>query len=388
MRRTTGPLVVLRLAGQGGEFVAVVLLARHLGPSQFGSFSVGYLICRYLGLLGDWGASIGGTRDVAAGATDAAELVRWRQVVTLGAMALFALGCVLAGHRELVLLSFTIGARGASRDWIALGRGQGLRAGFPAAVQGVLLAVGALAPGTSGAAATLFGLVACVTFTASWVLNRVGHASRTVRPHAGWYLGMVLADQVCATADVILISLLRSTHDAGVYAAVYRFPNAWITVLGLVIAGALPWVTRVITEEPDRMAQLRRRTIGLGARLAAIPVLLMPPAWVLCPIVFGDAYRSGRVALIGLLAATAVCSLGAPVQTLYIATGNARAIATWGILTALVNVAANLTVIPTLGMAGAAGVTVVSQGMVAGFALVQTGRLSRPDALAPGGTVP
>jgi O-antigen/teichoic acid export membrane protein len=377
MRRTTGPLLVLRLVGQGAEFVAIVVLARRLGPGQFGVFSVGYLICRYLGLLADWGASISGTRDVAAGRGGAADLVRWRQAITAVAVAAFAGGAVVAGHGELALLSLTIAARGASRDWIALGRGHGLRSGLPSAVQGVLLAAGSFVVGTTGGAARLFAGAAVVAVVFSVGMNRLESSATRFRPRPGWYLAVLLADQVCATADVVLISLLRSEHDAGIYAAVYRFPNAWITVQGLVIAGVLPWLTTTLARDPERVAVVRRRALGIGGRLALGAVALMPIAWAICPIVFGEAYRSGRSALLVLLAATAVSSLGAPVQALYFAVGDDRSLATWGVLTALVNVGANLVVIPHWGLVGAATVTLASQSMVAAFVIASTAEAAR-----------
>jgi O-antigen/teichoic acid export membrane protein len=208
-------------------------------------------------------------------------------------------------------------------------------------------------------------------------MNRLDTAPSGLRPRTGWYLAVMLADQVCATADVVLISLLRSEHDAGIYAAVYRFPNAWITVQGLVIAGVLPWLTATLARHPERIAAVRRRALGIGGRLALGAVALMPAAWVICPIVFGDAYRSGRSALLVLLAATAATSLGAPVQALYFAVGDDRSLATWGVLTALVNVGANLVVIPRFGLVGAATVTLVSQSMVAGYVIASTGQVAR-----------
>ena len=56
----------------------------------------------------------------------------------------------------------------------------------------------------------------------------------------GWYLATSLADQVCATSDTLMLLALRSASAAGVYAAIYRFPNAWLLVLGLVVWAGLP----------------------------------------------------------------------------------------------------------------------------------------------------
>jgi O-antigen/teichoic acid export membrane protein len=244
-------------------------------------------------------------------------------------------------------------------------------------VQGTLLVAGSLFVGTTGRASQIFAGAAVVAVILSVGMNRLESSATGFRPRPGWYLVVLLADQVCATADVVLISLLRTEHDAGIYAAVYRFPNAWITVQGLVIAGVLPWLTTTLARHPERITAVRRRALGVGTRLALGAVALMPIAWVICPIVFGDAYRSGRSALLVLLGATAVSSLGAPVQALYFAVGDDRSLATWGVLTALVNVGGNLVVIPRFGLVGAATVTLVSQSMVAAFVIASTGQAAR-----------
>ena len=51
--------------GQATEFVGWVVLARQLGATEFGGLSVAMLICRYGGIIRDWGASIRGVCDVA-----------------------------------------------------------------------------------------------------------------------------------------------------------------------------------------------------------------------------------------------------------------------------------------------------------------------------------
>ena len=73
-------------------------------------------------------------------------------------------------------------------------------------------------------------------------------------------------------------------------------------------------------------------------------------------------------------------AVAAPIQPIYFAVGNERHLAWWCFLTAVVNIAGNLLLIPHLGAAGAAGVTLCSQMMIAGFLLVTTRRIAHRHA--------
>ncbi len=152
-------LVLTRVTGQALEFVAFALLARKLGAADFGRLSLAFLACRYGGLVADWGASIGGVRDTAAdpGGASIRPLLRRRNsataVLTAGYVAVVAIG----GWPELTLLGMVLAARGLNRDWLALGRQRGVRAGLPAIVQGGTVALGtvAFARGLTSAAAAV-----------------------------------------------------------------------------------------------------------------------------------------------------------------------------------------------------------------------------------------
>ena len=82
IREVVAPLALLRAGGQALEFLGFIVLARRLGTEDFGALSVAFLMCRYGGLVADWGASLKGTRDVAAGNghDDIHALVRRREI--------------------------------------------------------------------------------------------------------------------------------------------------------------------------------------------------------------------------------------------------------------------------------------------------------------------
>ena len=168
LSRVAGPLTALRLIGQGGEFLAFVVLARRLGTTGFGEVTVAYLICRYGGLLADWGASLQGTRDVAAGSHPDAlhELVRRRNIATTALTVFFVLGAWATGHGALAPLALTIVGRGLGRDWLALGEEKGVTAGLPSAVQGATAVVFCLLVDSVTGAASAIG--AAYAVAARW----------------------------------------------------------------------------------------------------------------------------------------------------------------------------------------------------------------------------
>jgi O-antigen/teichoic acid export membrane protein len=218
------------------------------------------------------------------------------------------------------------------------------------------------APGTA-AAAVAAGYVAglVVSLAVNGRPDPVDAAGPSV-PVDGWMLGSVLADQVSISADTFLLAALRSTAAAGIYAAVYRIPNAWMTLVGLAMLGMIaPISRRMNTASRSEARALQMRSLRLGLAGAGAILVSAIPVFVLVPVVFGHAYTSGRTPLLVLMAATAVMAVGASLHPLYFALARDRDIFTLAVAGALVNLGLNLVAIPLWGMIGAAFVTFVAQ---------------------------
>ncbi len=358
------PLVVLRVTGQGSEFLAFVLLARHLGTADFGRLSVAFLLCRYLGLVADWGASLRGPRDVAAGAGAgvAIALVRRRYVITAAMSVAYLAGVLALGRPEFALIAVTIVGRGLGRDWMALGQERAVRAGTPSALQGLVVLAGSVFVTRISTAAIPIAAGYAVGAVASIALNRLPHRGGEKDVDvSGWMLVTLLADQVTASTDTVLLAGLRSASEAGIYAAVYRLPNAWVTLIGLGVLALIPSATRRLAEDRHQLKALRDRALRRGALLAVVLAVTIPPSYFLVPTIFGDAYRAGQLPLLLLLIATAVNALAAPLHPIYVALARDRGQAGITSAAAILNVTANLVVIPLVGMSGAASTTLAAQ---------------------------
>lgn len=354
----------LRLVGQGAEFVAFVLFARHLGPDGFGRFWLAFLAARYLGLVGDWGASIRGARDVAGavGADLHLALVRRREVASSVLAVGFVAATLAIGHPDLAWLALCVAGRGMNRDWMSLGAADGARAGLPAAVQGLALVIlatvarGVLDPAAAVGAAYALGLVV------SRHLNPLPHGSATaerVRVN-GWGLSAAIADQVSLSADSFLLALLLSTMAAGVYGAVYRLPNAASTVLGLVITVVTAGITEAVARDPMSRGALRRRSLRTSALAGMAVFALAPVAVLLVEPVFGAEFRAGRSAAGILTVALGLVCAGAPLHSLVLADHRDRDYAVGLMSAAALNVLLNLVLIPHWELTGAALATLGS----------------------------
>ena len=171
------------------------------------------------------------------------------------------------------------------------------------------------------------------------------------------------------SSDTILLAVIRTSAEAGVYASVYRLPLAWITVIGLCTTAAIPMITDSVRRGRTTSSLAHRRAdwVALALTVAIAPVAAAG-LLVIGPL-FGGDFEVGRSALLLLFIATAATTASAPYRVLYTAFGSDRRVGLVTTIAAFANFFANLVVIGRWGMEGAAATTLVTQvGMLAFFA--------------------
>lgn len=381
-RRIAGPYTVLRVSGQGLEFLAFVVFARSLGTAEFGVLSVGYLVARYAALVADWGVSVRGPRDVVHASEDTITmLVRHRERVSTILTLAFAAGCLAIGRPSLMPLGALVVAGGVSRDWIALGRESGARSAAPSVVRGAVVLIGAFFASALLGASCALAAGAAMGAAFSVGLNRISRESsagtRLVDP---WILIATLMAQIYISVDVVLLAVMRSDSQAGIYAAVYRLPNAWVTVNGLLVAALLPVATRQLARDRTKLRALVARDWRVGSAFGGLLILVSPIAALLVTPLFGEAFGSGKVPVMLLCVATGISTVTSLLGTTYLVVGSDAALAGALSAGAVLNVLLNLIVIPPWGMIGAAIATICSEALVLAVIATMLHRMVRAQA--------
>ncbi|MBA3268704.1 MAG: oligosaccharide flippase family protein [Acidimicrobiia bacterium] len=155
--------------------------------------------------------------------------------------------------------------------------------------------------------------------------------------------------------DVVMVGLLRSPLDAGVYAVAMRagtFANIFQTAMAATLA---PRISRLFWS--DRRSEVEHMVL-MSIRWTFLPTLALTAA--LCgladPIldVFGPGFSRGETVLILTALAQLVSVSSGPVGWLMNMTGHQNITAVVFSLTAVVTVAGYFALIPWLGIAGAA----------------------------------
>jgi O-antigen/teichoic acid export membrane protein len=359
------PFALGRLVGQGTEFAALVLFARHLGPDDFGRLLTCLLAGRYVGLVGDWGAMLRGARDVARRDWPTVRAVVRRRTavgITL-ALALIAVVAVVEPWLATIAGAAALN-RSLQRDWISLGLERSGRAAVPVALQGLLVLAGAVALDGRSAAALSFTVAYGIGLVASLALNRLPTSTAGDAHVDAWLLGGVLADQVSQTADVLLLSGIKGAGPAGVYAAAYRIPSALNTIVGLAINGLVPVLANTLHADPDREPVLRRRLLRWSVAAGVAVACLAPVLAATVEPIYGREFRSGAGPAAVLVIAVALATAAAPLHALCLARGLDRPYA-WVLMAGGgVNLVGNILVIPSHGPVGAAFVTLASTTVV------------------------
>lgn len=305
-----GPQVIrggaLRVGGYAaGVLISVVsaaLLIRHLGAADFGRYITVISLVAIVGALAEAGMTNIGIREYATREGDERDgLVRnltgIRLAVTLGG-ALAAVGFgLLAGYDEVMVAGTAVGGLGLvfiilQQTW-SVPLSAGLRLGRLSALELVRhLATLALTVALVAAGAALFPfLVVPAAAAAAVLLATVPMVRRHVslRPafdRERWRRLAELALPFAAAAAVgtiyvqivvILMSLLESERETGIFGAAFRVFLVIGGIPGLLASSAFPVLSRAARDDRVRLSYALQRTFEvtliLGAWLALCTVL-------------------------------------------------------------------------------------------------------------------
>lgn len=311
-----------RMLAAGAGLLSATLLARALGPADYGAWAMLVALQGQALLLADMGLRAVITADCGHDAGGVRRSLR-RYLLARGLLAVTVAAAMLPVAAILVpgqaiaagLLLSTLGASALLMDWIALARGHVLEACLPAAARPLLFAAGVAVLSAARPPVSLMAAATCLA--AAWWLASLSSmpALRHLPPAAersplalavlarrALPLGIAgIAAQALLSVDILLVGLLLGRTAAGTY----QLATA-VLVAGLVFANAAGQLTLaragVLRDGTPAMLRPVLRGLGtitaLGAGLASMAALLAP--WAV-PRVFGDPWAPAVAVLFWLL---------------------------------------------------------------------------------------
>lgn len=379
-------------------FALFAVLARALGAGLVGAFFVGVAVFTILTTTAQMGAQVGLVRMIARSRT-LAHVDELRSTLTAGLVPVAVLGVVAAfamvAFADVLSTLFAQGENGAQAavyvralapfvpfaalTLSAISATQGFGTMLPAVIVdrvgrtltqlalAVLFAsLGGLAVIWVWAGPYIAAFVALLVCTL-WLLRRAertpgvpGGRSPTDVLTAFWRFsaprGVASFFQVAILwTDTILVGVLRSVEDAGIYAVSTRFLAIGHLAVGAVLQVTGPKLSEVLTARQHGRAQHVYRSA------TTLLMALVWPAYITLAIfaplllrLFGPEFLEGRTALVILAIAMLVSAGSGPVDIVLLMGGRSWwSLGNWAVAFA-VNVGLNLWLIPLYGINGAA----------------------------------
>lgn len=395
------------------SFVAMLVVARRLGPAMYGIIGVASGIMLYLNQIADAGVELSGVPAVAR--LRDREGLRELVASALGVRTLIAValtGSVIVvglvafpqpDGRVLALYALSLVFVAAGTRWVFLGLQRGSLvaaariAGELTTLVFVFVALRDVGDIAIVPIAVLIGVVIS-TLVMLGGLQQLGirprlsldrNPSRALIDRAPRLVGFTLLGLVLFNADLIYLRFVSGQAAAGFYAAAYTF-IAFAANLAVTWAqSVLPSLARIERGDPARNEIYG--TSMLLAFAASMPIAAggMLTAGPLIALVYGAEFAPAATALIWLLPAVPLSALReVTVAGLLSSADGERYLIRTNAISAVLNLAMIVPIVPRFGMVGAAIATVATEivrlalsarfARQQGFAIPSMGRFLKP----------
>ncbi len=407
MRRTVTGFVALAaatLAVQVIGFFVLAVVARRLGDEGLGAFSFAIVLAGYFAIPANFGITALAVRELAQD-PDRARPVAGEVLALQTALSLlpYLLLVVLAPllaidedtRRLIPVVGLTFLLDTLSLQWVLYASQRFVVAAVARLAGTVVYAVLVVLLVQEGTDVLDLGWihiagVVATTVLAAWsVLRAMGRPAFGAdvrglvrRFRAGIPLGVAgVMISVYYSADSLMLGWLEDTATVGQYAVAYKLPLAILAFAALWGSVLFPHFSALAERSP---AELREQ-LGFFASLSLVGSLpLLAGAAIvgpdLVPELFGARFEPAGAPFVILMGAGALVLWTVNYGTAAVATGDERHYAVAVTLGALLNVLANLALIPAFGMEGAAAATLGAEVVVFVYVAV---RLERRLGRAP-----
>jgi O-antigen/teichoic acid export membrane protein len=391
------------ILARGIAFLATAILARRLGVEGIGLLAFASAVAGYFGLALTTGFGEIGAREVARhpenALTIAADGTLVRLVIAVfGAIAVVTASLFLAKSPDarvvLILSTLSLFSLALDTSWVYKGLERNRLIALTVFVSQVIYLAGVLVFVRNPADVIR---VPVLQFSGELIaaLVLLVLLFRTIR-RPSLRGGLVLARQsgyitvsrvmrsLIVTFDVILLGVLTTRRDVGLYSAGYRicFLMAAIAVATHVVY--LPSITRSSLVGPLALQAVLQRSVALTATvmlpLVAGAVVLAAP---LLGFLFGDAFVAGSPALRLVALSVALFALHGTTRSIFVAHHRTRLEAIIFAVAAGVNIALNFLLIPTFGIVGAAFATLAAEALIFAACVVWLARVGAQYPMLP-----
>ena len=391
-------LTIAQVGAQLLNLVALVYLARLLGPHWFGVVQVGVAFSAYALITAEWGLFSLGIRDVAR-LDQPAEVLGYARsqqgmlvvlAVVVGGVALLVLPRLPFYRQDPVVFLLYLAAivpQIFMLEWVGLGLERATWVGlarlstsliYALLVLVVLRPLDAVVGWPLHRLVPVFFLLSLVggniviaTPVARWLGRAVWPARGTAAEwrrrwrETGPIGASIVTMRVLWNIDIIVLGLLATPAVAGAYAAAAKIAFVFVFAMEVLWKALLPRLSRLADESAAdfrRGFNLYLALVLLGLVPAAVGGVLLGPE--LIDLLYGDRFPGAQRVFQVLAVSYPLLSVGWFFGNSLIAQDRQRAYFPPLVLSAAVTLAGNLLLVPRLGGLGA------SYGMLAGHALL------------------
>jgi len=391
------------ILARGIGFLATAILARRLGVEGIGLLAFASAVAGYFGLALTTGFGEIGAREVARqpenALTIAADGTLMRLLIAVsGAIAVVVASMFLAkspdAHIVLLLSTLSLFSLALDTSWVYKGLERNRVIALTVLVSQMIYLGGVLLFVRNPANVIR---VPVLQFSGELVaaLVLLLLLFRTIRKPS-FRGGLILARQsgyitvsrvmrsLIVTFDVILLGILATRRDVGLYSAGYRicFLMSAIAVATHVVY--LPAVTRSSLIGPAALHEILQRSVALTATvmlpLVAGAVVLAGPV---LGLLFGDTFVAGSPALRLVALSVALFALHGTTRSIFVAHHQTRLEAAIFAVAAAVNIGLNFLLIPTFGIVGAAFATLMAEALIFAACVVWLARIGAQYPVMP-----
>ena len=387
-----------RLLHIGVGFVMAVLLARYLGPEQFGVLSYAIAMTAIFASAGHMGLAGLVVR----------EVVRKPEIIpeTLGTTFVLKLSGMAVGFALVLLYALLFEEIGGTEFWMLLIVASAIffqtfdvveywfqsqvQARYPAIAKSSAVLLSAaikLLLIVSGAGVMAFAFAHTVQFVIAALLLALLYKGTTRLSLTDWtasfakarellsqgwiiYLGSIFA-VIYMKIDQVMLKWMAGTEAVGVYAVAAQLSEAWYFLPTAIVASFFPRLIKLHASDTERFRLRMQQLFDLLCVIAvAVAILVTLVAEPLISLLFGAEYRqSASILVIHVWGGVFIFMRALFSRWILIEGALMFSLITQG-LGALANIGLNLLLIPRYGGEGAALATVLSYAIASWVALL------------------